>query len=415
MRNKIIQLYGAAFFIGLLLMIPNALAQGPIKLGAVLPLTEKAGAEGAKAMRLAVKEINQKGGVLGRPIELVVIDDEMRPIKGALAVEKLITEDKVDILVGGFSSGVHLCQIPIMKKYEKITVWIGGASSLCEQAVGPEAGWYFHLSPWDYQQEERALDGWTAINKRTPAIKIDRWFLAYEKEAYGSALFKANQVIHSNWKTPAGMPRLLGGESFTSAASGKGEYESALQKAQKGQPDIFMWAGYGADALPIMEQSRDMGFAPPIFIGAPPEWPDGFGKSPLAEGVVLYSLWAPILKEVIPASKTFWDAYTKEYLEDPSSPFAPLAYTNIYFVAEGIARAGTLEKAALIKALEKTKIESPVGETLSIEASRIIKHQGFIGNKILQWQKGQLQVIWPFEAATSQLVYPFPVWDKRKP
>lgn len=414
MKYKKIQLYGTAFFIGMVLMIPNALAQGPIKFGAVLPLTEKAGAQGAKAMRLAVKEINQKGGLLGRPVELMVIDDEMKPLKGAMAVEKLITEDQVDVLIGGLSSGVHLGQIPIMKKYEKITVWMGAASSLCERAIGPEADWYFHLLPWDYQQEGSTLEGWTAINKKDPAVKIDRWFLAYEKEAYGSALFKASQASHLDWKTAEGKPRPLTGAFFNSAALGKGEYEAALQQAKKALPDIFLWAGYGADAVPIMEQSREIGFAPPIFIGVPPEWPEGFGKSPLAEGVVLYDLWAPALKETNPESKTFWDSYVKEYQEEPSSSFAPLAYTTVYFVAEGIAKAETLEKPALIKALEKTKVPSPIGETLSIEPSRIIKHQGFSRYKILQWQKGQLQVIWPFELATSPLVYPFPIWEKRK-
>jgi branched-chain amino acid transport system substrate-binding protein len=53
--------------------------------------------------------------------------------------------DKVDLLIGGMASGVHLGQIPIMKKYEKVTVWIGAASSRCEQAVGAAADWYFHL------------------------------------------------------------------------------------------------------------------------------------------------------------------------------------------------------------------------------------------------------------------------------
>jgi branched-chain amino acid transport system substrate-binding protein len=67
----------------------------------------------------------------------------------------------------------------------------------------------------------------------------------------------------------------------------------------------------------------------------------------------------------------------------------------------------------LIKALQETKYISPIGETLNIKASNIIKNQGFTKQKILQWQKGQQQVIWPFEFSTSQLAYPFPSWEKR--
>ncbi|RPJ36387.1 MAG: ABC transporter substrate-binding protein, partial [Deltaproteobacteria bacterium] len=106
-------------------------------------------------------------------------------------------------------------------------------------------------------------------------------------------------------------------------------------------------------------------------------------------------------------------AYIKEYNQEPATYFAPLAYTNIYFVAEGIKKAKTLEKAALIQALRETRYVSPVGETLTINPSRVIKNQGFTKQKILQWQKGVQQVIWPFEFSTAQLAHPFPAWDKR--
>jgi branched-chain amino acid transport system substrate-binding protein len=321
--------------------------------------------------------------------------------------------DKVDLLVGGMSSGVHLGQIPIMKKYEKVTVWIGAASSRCEQAVGADATWYFHLHPWDYQQGASYLEGWTAINKKSTQVKIDKWFNAYEEGAFGTAGFKAGQAQFKEWLNPEGKPRTLEGESFKSAALGGGDYRTVLRHAQEAKPDIFLWTGYDADALPIMEQAKEIGFVPSIFIGSPPGWPATFGKSPLAESVTLYGMWAPSIKEVSKVSKHFWDAYIKEYKQEPATYFAPLGYTNIYFVADGIKKAKTLDKPALIKALQETKYISPIGETLNIKASNIIKNQGFTKQKILQWQKGQQQVIWPFEFSTSQLAYPFPSWEKR--
>jgi branched-chain amino acid transport system substrate-binding protein len=387
-------------------------AQGPIKLGAIMPLADITGDQGAKAMKLAVKEINQAGGLLGRQVELIVVDDEMKAEKGASAVEKLVTVDKVDILVGGMASGVHLGQIPIMKKYEKITVWIGAASSRCEQAMGP-VDWYFHLHPWDYQQGASYLEGWSEMAAKRPEVKIVKWFNANEEGAFGTASFKAAQVLYKDWKTARGEQVTIEGEPFKSAAQGGGDYRTVLRHAKEAKPDIFLWTGYDADALPIMEQAKEVGFAPPIFIGSPPGWPVGFGKSPLAEGVTLYGMWAPSIKEVSPVSKHFWDAYLKDYNQEPATYFAPLAYTNIFFVAEGIKKAKTLEKAALINALRETKYVSPVGETLAIKPSNVIKNQGFTKQKVLQWQKGVQQVIWPFEFSTAQLAYPFPAWDKR--
>jgi branched-chain amino acid transport system substrate-binding protein len=402
-----------AIFTSVFLVVPAGFGQGPIKIGAILPLADITGDHGAKAMKLAVKEINEAGGLLGRQIELIVVDDEMKPEKGAAAVEKLVTVDKVDLLVGGMSSGVHLGQISIMKKYEKVTVWIGAASSRCEQALGAEATWYFHLHPWDYQQGGSYLEGWTAITQKRPEIKIGKWFLAYEEGAFGTGSFKATQAFFKEWVTPDGKPAQIDGEPFKSAALGGGDYRTVLRHAKEFKPEIFIWAGYDADALPIMEQAKEIGFVPPIFIGSPPGWPATFGKSPLAEAVTLYGMWAPSIKEVSPVSKHFWDAYIKEYKEEPATYFAPLGYTNIFFAAEAIKKAKSLDKEALIKALEETKYVSPIGETLAIKPSMTIKHQGFTRQKILQWQKGQQQVIWPFEFATAQPVYPFPSWEKR--
>jgi len=311
------------------------------------------------------------------------------------------------------ASGVHLGQIPIMKKYEKVTVWIGAASSRCEQAVGAAADWYFHLHPWDYQQGESYIEGWTAINKKNPQIKIGKWFEVYEEGAFGTASFKAAQALYKDWRLADGKPAQLDGESFKSAALGGGDYRTVLRHAKDAKADIFLWVGYDADALPIMEQAKEIGFVPPVFIGSPPGWPAAFGKSPLAEGVSLYGMWAPSIKEVSPVSKHFWDAYNKEYSQEPATYFAPLAYTNVYFVADAIKKAKTVEKAALIKALRETQYVSPVGETLVIKPSKVIKNQGFTKQKILQWQKGVQQVIWPFEFSTAQPAYPFPNWEKR--
>jgi branched-chain amino acid transport system substrate-binding protein len=383
----------------------NGMPAEPIKLGAIMTLADITGDQGIKAMKLAVKEINEAGGLLGRPVELIVMDDEGKPEKGAAAVEKLATVDKVDVFIGGMSSGVHMGEIPILKKYAKVTVWIGAASSRCEQALGKDAVWYFHLHPWDYEQGASYLEGWTAIHEKFPEIKIEKQFLAYEEGAFGTASFKGQKALFKDFTVV--------GESFKSALLGGGDYRTVLRHAKEFSPDLFIWVGYGADALPIVEQAKEIRFAPPIFLGSPPGWPPDFGKSPLAESVTLYGMWAPSIKEVSPVSKHYWDAYIKMFHEEPATYFSPLAYTNVYFVAVGIKKAGTLEKDALIKALEQTKYVSPLGETLTIQPSHVILHQGFTRQKILQWQDGVQQVIWPFEFATAQMKYPFPSWKDR--
>lgn len=375
-----------------------AAQEGPIKLGAVLPLGDITGAQGSKAMQLAVAEINAAGGILGRQLELIVVDDESKPEKGAAAIDKLATVDNVDIFIGGMSSGVHLGELPALKKYEKVTVWIGAASSLVEQAV-VGLDWYFHVHPWDYLQGASYVEGWAALQEEYPLIQIKKAFWAYEEGAFGTSSYNGSLVAFSNWENV--------GESFKSALLGGGDYRSVLRHAQEFDPDLFIWVGYAADALPIMEQAREIGFTPPLFVGSPPGWPADFGGSALANGVMAYGMWAPSIKDVSPVSQHFWDAYIAMFGEEPATYFAPLGYTNVYVVAEAIARAGTLEKEALITALEATNYASPLGETLTFTPSNLIEHQGFRKQKILQWQNGVQQVVWPFEYATALPAYPF--------
>jgi len=380
--------------------------QEPIKLGGVWPLADITGDQGSKAAQLAVEEINANGGVLGRPLELVVIDSELKPAKGRSAIERLATVEKVDIFVGGMSSGVHLGQIPTMKKYEKVTMWTGAASHKAEEAVGSDADWYFHLHPWDYTQGESYVNGWEAISEKYEEIKVDDWFLAYEDGAFGTGSFQASEQLYATLGD-------LTGESFKSAAMGGGDYNAVLEHAKEHDPSVYIWAGYDADALPMLEQAKAIDFAPPIYLGAPPGWPQGFGESPLSNYVMLYGMWAPSMNDVSDVSQHFYDAYMEKYNNEPQTYFAPLCYSAVYILKEGIERAGTVEKKALIEALEQTKYESPLGEVIEFSPSNVIQHQGIWGQKILQWQDGRQEVIWPFKFQTADPIYPFPAWDER--
>src|SRR6478735_3461021 len=106
----------AAGALGALMLVPApwqaAFGQAkPYKIGALQPLSGAAAAGGKTALvgtQMAVDRINKSGGINGRPIELIVADDESKPDVGRRKVEKLLVEDKVDVHVGGFLSNVCL-------------------------------------------------------------------------------------------------------------------------------------------------------------------------------------------------------------------------------------------------------------------------------------------------------------------
>ncbi len=388
------------------LLAVAAFGQGVIKLGANWPLADVSGLECSKAAQLAVDEINKAGGVLGKQLQLVVVDDEGKGDKGVAAIEKLVTVDKVDVLLGGIASGVAVAQVPTLKKYQMVTVATGAAASASvEKALGPSPGsdWYFHLHPWDYDQGQSYYEGWDAIQKKYPNVVIRRIFLAYEEGAFGKSSFDASKALFGSRYT-------FDGASFKSALQGGSDYSSVLEAAKDFNPDLFIWAGYAQDALPLLEQSKAMKFSPPIYLGAPPAWPVDMGKSPLAEDIMLYGMWAPSINDISPASRKFYDAYVAATGSAPTSYFAALSYSAVYIIADAVKRAGGTDAARLIPALEKTRYVSPLGQTITFTPSNIIKHQGIKNQKILQWQDGRQEVIWPFEVQSRALVYPLPPW-----
>ena len=97
----------------------------PYKIGALQPLSG-AGAAGGKTalvgMQMAVDRINKSGGINGRPVELVVADDESKPDVGRRKTEKLLVEDKIDAHVGGFLSNICLACMPVFEEYKVVNM-----------------------------------------------------------------------------------------------------------------------------------------------------------------------------------------------------------------------------------------------------------------------------------------------------
>src|SRR6266852_3479769 len=104
---------------------PGADAQGPIRIGASLSLTgtyAKLGKYQHEGYQLCQKDLNAQGGLLGRKVEFVVYDDQSTPATGVRLYEKLITEDKVDAVMGPYSSPITEAVVNVTEKYKKVTV-----------------------------------------------------------------------------------------------------------------------------------------------------------------------------------------------------------------------------------------------------------------------------------------------------
>ena len=131
------------------LAVASAFAADPIKIGSVLSVTGPAGSLGdpeLKTMQLYVDEINKKGGVIGRPLQLISYDDGSDASKANGFAKRLIEDDKVDIIVGGTTTGATMSMVPLVEKAQIPFISLAGAVVIIE----PVKKWVFKTPPVSY-------------------------------------------------------------------------------------------------------------------------------------------------------------------------------------------------------------------------------------------------------------------------
>ncbi|WP_202318473.1 ABC transporter substrate-binding protein [Archaeoglobus neptunius] len=378
---------------------PTTETKEPIKIGAAIPLTgpgSLTGLELQRGMKLAEKEINSAGGVLGRPIKIIFEDTKTNPDAAKSAVKRLAEIENVDVLTGIMSSSVFAGVIPDLKRYQKVTLIVGAAYSPFEEKFKDD-DWFFHVHPYDYHNVK-------FYAKFLKDIGVKSIVLFYESGAFGTGSKKQIEETFPDYGI-----QVLDSLEFT---SGSGDFRSLITRAKQLNPDALLWVGYEVDALPIVLQCKELDFNPKIIAGSPPSWSKEFMQSKESEYVIGISYW----NEYLPTeeSKKFVEKYKEEYGVAPLNYFAVIGYSTIMAVAKGIEKAGSVEKDKLIKGLEQVELNTPMG-TLRFAPSKYIKHQGFTdGNGVgFQWRESKQIPVYPPEIAVENVVYPVPKWSER--
>jgi branched-chain amino acid transport system substrate-binding protein len=390
-----------SLLVGSLALLGFAAAQG-VTIGILTPLTGGAAGTGAAqraGFELALEEINRAGGVLGAPMRIIIEDTQANAAVGLAAFEKLMTEDGVEFIAGGFSSGVTLALVQSFKTFQPVVMWIGGAVSGVgidgfdgiEELLGEEP-WFFHVHPWDYHNVAAA----TAFVASTGAGSVA---LLHEDSAFGGpGAIGAQRLLEG-----AGLSVPLR-EAFTSTLfGGTGDFRAPIAKAQASGAEMLYWIGYDSDVVPLSSQVRELNFRPRYVFGAPPGWPSEFAAAPEAECVAGLIGFLPNLPT--PEAVSFTAAYRAKFGSEPDNYFAALAWANLWAYADAINAAGTTEQGAVIAALETGTFKSPLGDW-SFSPSVIAKHQGFAEDLwlVFQYQNGVREIVWPIEKATAPLV-----------
>ncbi|MEW6137633.1 MAG: ABC transporter substrate-binding protein [Thermodesulfobacteriota bacterium] len=373
-------------------------AADPIKVGVVLPLTgaqAKFGEIEKNSFVMGLEKINSAGGINGRKIELIFEDDTGKPDVGRSAVEKLISQDNVVCLTGGYSSSVTyaVCAVAQQRKVPFL-VTTGSADKITEQ------GWnyVFRINP-PVSEYPKALGSFLmeVVKPQTVAI-------LYENTLFGQSGSKEFSAQCENLGI-----KVLMKEGYEHGAV---DFKPLLIKVKAAKPDFVYMISYVMDAALLMRQAKELDFNPKLFVGGGagftlPEFEKNAGDA--AQNVFSATLWVPSLP--YPGAKEYYDEYLKRYNSETEYHGAE-AYASIQVIADALRRAKEITPAAVRESLTATDTTTVFGPVKFVAYDKKTQ-QNSLPTYLVQWQNGSLETVWPKDVATKPYVYPVPPWSKK--
>jgi branched-chain amino acid transport system substrate-binding protein len=340
--------------VSIFLLVLPLQAAGTIKIGAIFPITGPLATFGtscANGAKMAIEEVNLRGGVLGSKIELLVEDDQYKPEEAANAAKKLIERDKVVALIAEVTSSVTLVVAPIAQQ-SKIVLLTPTATNPKVTQVGD----YIFRACFidDFQGEVMANFVYKNLKLKTAAI------LTAVTSDYSKGLA---QFFKQKYTALGG--KIVAEESYS---EGDSDFRAQLTKIKAAKPEFVYVPGYYADVGPILLQARELGITVPFGGG------DGWDSPVLlqtagkaAEGCFFSNHYSPDSKELV--VQTFVKNYQKKYGTTPDA-LAALAYDAAKLLVDAINRAGSTDSSKIRDALAATKGFRGVTGVITFDANR---------------------------------------------
>ena len=360
----------------------NGFCQGTT-IGITIPMEgpyAKQGMEQLNGFKLAIKEINNNGGILGGNISFLLANTKSNPELGAAGAGDLASKG-VAMISGGVGSS---SAVAISKECQKRGIVFMAGITNSGHLTGKDA--HRHTFRWYYSshQTSKALSR-TLIDRLG---KNARYAYIYADYSWGQNVTETmSNILESNGaKTVYKAATPLGAKGGVAAAEMKRRigFLAKLEEAMRNDPDALICAQYGEDLVAILQQIDKMGLNKRMTIVAPVSdlimakkaGPDSI------DGLLTTIPWHHGLAETYEGSRKFVQAYEKEYGETPGDS-AAIAYMNIMVWADAVKRAGTTDSAKVILALEDHHFSLLMGD----EYFRGWDHQGIHPVFVMQGQR----------------------------
>jgi branched-chain amino acid transport system substrate-binding protein len=399
MATRVVPGLGALVVLALLVGAPTAWADHrpdkTVLVGGAISQTgryaEPAGRQ-VNAIKLWADEVNAHGGLLGHKIELRLLDDRSDTQTSIKLYEKLITEDKVDVVLGPYSSGITEAVANVTERYKKPFIAYG-ASSTPIWEKGRKYIFNIVAPAEDYQKG--ALHLAKQIGVKTIAI-IGEDSLFPRQAAKGA----------KDWAKKLGLEVVVD-ENYPLKQT---DFTALLQKIKASGAEAVISNSYFADSAAQLRQMREQNLNFKLYsstIGpALPGFPEQLGAT--AEYVLGFSQWEPLPQVLkLPGMREFIDTYEKRFGEKPNY-HAGGAYGALKVTEAAIKKTGTFDGEKLRDALATIEVQTAFGR-YKVDGRGMNSHEGLT----FQVLRGKRMVVWPEKWAETKPELPAPEWSKR--
>ncbi len=370
-----------------------------IRVGILLPLTgrlaELGGETAYRSYQLAADGINAAGGILGERLELIFEDTIGDRNVGLSAMEKLISQDKVIIVAGGFSSTVTFAATAVAQDLE-VPFLVSTASA--DRITEADREYVFRLNA-PVSEQSNAL---ASFLKRVTAVKTVA--IIYENTVFGEFRSKKFRRRCERWGL-----RVIVKESYD---AGVNDLIPLLSKVKPKYPDLIHMITQTRDSALLMQQAKELDLNPKMFMGissgvALREFREQAGEA--SDFVYSPTIWTPSVP--YPGAKEYHNTFSIKY-ETPPDYHGAQAYATMQVIARALKGAKSLTPKDVRNALAETNLMTIMGPVKFVSYGRKTQ-QNRPPTYLVQWLNDGLRPVWPKTVATESYVYPIPAWNER--
>jgi branched-chain amino acid transport system substrate-binding protein len=335
---------------------------------------------------------NAKGGLLGQKMKLIILDDKSDKQTSIKLFEKLITQDKVDLTLGPYSSGITDAVANILERYKYPTLAPGASSGIIWKK-GRKYIFNQNAIAQNYQRGAVYLARDIGV-KRIAIVGEDSLFP--RQSAEGAV----------EWAKKLGIEVVLN-ENYPRKQT---DFTAMLQKIKARRAEALISNSYFADSVAQIRQLRELNINLKIFAGTVgpglPRFAKQLGNT--AEYVLGFSQWEPrpeILK--FPGMKHFIDSYVKRHGIKPNY-HAGIAWVAMQITTQAIQKAGSFDRQKVWNALRTSQFQTIMGKW-KVDKNNLNDHEGLT----FQILDGQRKIVWPKKIAEVPYKLPMPKWKDR--